>query len=1291
MKICKIIASILLFFCTSVIPAQTTGYTDTFDGEMKFTGPGTFTFSQDNGIHHMHIHKEFSKTWQGATYTIGETIDLSTNPIVTIRLKTDTPFILSFYLGDAYLVNQNLNKKIYASDHFVDYTFDFTNVTTVDKTIITRFILTANGNTQDELIAELYIDEIKAGTDATHYADIGAVSKQHVFINSTENAFHVLDIANADSLMISGGETLLENISQSTTGVKTITYDTKGITGSDTISIKAVGATGFTDNIVKATIEIEDNLTPSFNNITNKSVTVSDTITIPITGISDGNTTIEQTLTFSVTSSNQAALPDSNISIAHINGTPTARLTFHTIQAATDIEVTIQADDGFGYNNLYTSSFMIDAYPSINHPPTIDAIENLFVYFENGMHTMTLTGISTGDTSNQTLAFSMTSSNQDVIPDTSIQFSYTQGEQTAELKFTPKNTGSTTLHIKIKDNGGTGFNNGDDSTTVQFTVEVGNIAVTGHVADLTSLARWGINQEGTTQYPELGTFHGKENVLKIEIKDKSCWTATTYRTPELNLDNHRYMCYDIYFEGGDFHLPPPAIGMGQTHCYLYDEGWDANLDRNLPRTHEQREAVYEGEWETVVMDYRGEGGIDNNEGGQINIQRINNLMFNYASGFTWPHPSDDGIVYIANVRIGSAVPDSLLPPIETECTINPVASQVYYENPGMQTISLSGIAGSPNFPVILEAFSSDTSIIPVPTLSDLTADSAKLYFTPKQDTTGRSEIRILVSSQYAIAKSIKFIVDIIEASSFTDIIVERDTLFQEMKGFGTFSFEGRNQYIDYYTEDLGASAMRVGLISNQIEEINDNSDPNVLNLEAFNKSAFDFNFYRRVKEKGVETFILTSWSPPAWMKRNLSVAYAYAAAPYYSATDNILEPYNYEEFAESMVAAVKLFKNEAGVDLYAIGPQNEPAFCEPYASAVLSPEKFTDLIEIIGDRFEQEKISTKLYMPEQVFTQAHYSMAEYISSLKLSEKADQYTDIIATHGYGTSGVQAQNPTYEGWQEMWQQSQNCQFDKELWMTETYPEYSNWSSAISLAGAIHGALVYGNVSLWTLWNIEGTLIEEHQPTASFYTSKNYYKYIRPGARRILVTENHDDILASAFIHPITKQQTVVLINKGTKPVNINLYGTLHPDYYDAYTTANHVNFEYRGRVERDEQIALPASSVTTLVGTIEGDVIAVGIEDIATPKGFKLYQNYPNPFNPETVIQFQIPNAAETTITIYNVLGQKVQTLVNNTLAAGQHQIIWNGKNQYGQQVSTGVYIYQIKSGKHIDSKKCLLIK
>lgn len=93
----------------------------------------------------------------------------------------------------------------------------------------------------------------------------------------------------------------------------------------------------------------------------------------------------------------------------------------------------------------------------------------------------------------------------------------------------------------------------------------------------------------------------------------------------------------------------------------------------------------------------------------------------------------------------------------------------------------------------------------------------------------------------------------------------------------------------------------------------------------------------------------------------------------------------------------------------------------------------------------------------------------------------------------------------------------------------------------------------------------------------------------------------------------------------------------------------------------------------------------------PGKFHLAQNYPNPFNSSTTIMFEIPQSGRVEIIIYNILGQKVLTLADEFMAAGQHSRIWNGVNQSGEPVSSGMYFYRLRFDDKADSKKLLLLK
>ena len=93
----------------------------------------------------------------------------------------------------------------------------------------------------------------------------------------------------------------------------------------------------------------------------------------------------------------------------------------------------------------------------------------------------------------------------------------------------------------------------------------------------------------------------------------------------------------------------------------------------------------------------------------------------------------------------------------------------------------------------------------------------------------------------------------------------------------------------------------------------------------------------------------------------------------------------------------------------------------------------------------------------------------------------------------------------------------------------------------------------------------------------------------------------------------------------------------------------------------------------------------------PKSFVLSQNYPNPFNPNTTIEYSLPSRCEVSITVYNLLGKRVKTLLETSQPAGRYKTEWDGTDNNNQPVASGLYFYQIKAGDFIESKKMLLLK
>jgi hypothetical protein len=98
-----------------------------------------------------------------------------------------------------------------------------------------------------------------------------------------------------------------------------------------------------------------------------------------------------------------------------------------------------------------------------------------------------------------------------------------------------------------------------------------------------------------------------------------------------------------------------------------------------------------------------------------------------------------------------------------------------------------------------------------------------------------------------------------------------------------------------------------------------------------------------------------------------------------------------------------------------------------------------------------------------------------------------------------------------------------------------------------------------------------------------------------------------------------------------------------------------------------------------------------EDVVIPGEYALKQNYPNPFNPQTNIEFSLPTAQFVSISVFNLLGQQVRSLVNDRIEAGNHTVCWNGKNDLGVDVPSGMYFYKLYTPEFSQTNKMLMLR
>ncbi|TDI87349.1 MAG: T9SS type A sorting domain-containing protein, partial [Caldithrix sp.] len=111
-------------------------------------------------------------------------------------------------------------------------------------------------------------------------------------------------------------------------------------------------------------------------------------------------------------------------------------------------------------------------------------------------------------------------------------------------------------------------------------------------------------------------------------------------------------------------------------------------------------------------------------------------------------------------------------------------------------------------------------------------------------------------------------------------------------------------------------------------------------------------------------------------------------------------------------------------------------------------------------------------------------------------------------------------------------------------------------------------------------------------------------------------------------------------------------------------------------------------------ISAVVTSVRDETVNLPMTFALGQNYPNPFNPSTIISYAIPvsyNNQQVKLEIFNALGQKVRTLINEHVSANFHTVEWDGRSDLGKPVTSGLYFYRIEAGSFVQVRKMLFLK
>jgi hypothetical protein len=126
---------------------------------------------------------------------------------------------------------------------------------------------------------------------------------------------------------------------------------------------------------------------------------------------------------------------------------------------------------------------------------------------------------------------------------------------------------------------------------------------------------------------------------------------------------------------------------------------------------------------------------------------------------------------------------------------------------------------------------------------------------------------------------------------------------------------------------------------------------------------------------------------------------------------------------------------------------------------------------------------------------------------------------------------------------------------------------------------------------------------------------------------------------------------------------------------------------------QTVSLESNSIETYYALFYATEGSTGIlsQDAATPHEFSLAQNYPNPFNPTTTISYQLNERSLVKLTVYNTLGHEVRALVNAVKDAGSHQATWNGRDNLGNALPSGVYFYRLAVNDQVQTRRMVFMK
>ena len=225
-------------------------------------------------------------------------------------------------------------------------------------------------------------------------------------------------------------------------------------------------------------------------------------------------------------------------------------------------------------------------------------------------------------------------------------------------------------------------------------------------------------------------------------------------------------------------------------------------------------------------------------------------------------------------------------------------------------------------------------------------------------------------------------------------------------------------------------------------------------------------------------------------------------------------------------------------------------------------------------------------------------------------------------------------------------------------------------------------FGNCDYGDAWEPENWLVE-YNPEGGDQMSFWWELLWQDESFRIKVSERYSELRSNIF----SEQHIFEIIDDAV----IYLGDAVNRNFSKWPILGNYIWPNYHVYDTYDEEIFYLKSWITQRLDWMDSEILLLGIEEPFIVMDYSLEQAYPNPFNPSTTISYRLPRDSNLNLSVYDVLGRKVKVLASGVYSRGNYTTQWNGKDQKGQQVSAGLYLYKIQADNFIDSKKILLIK